>query len=291
MSLPGFNNLLLVGEIRYIQALREQGSLRNPDDRVGPFLPRLRRLRAHLMSRGKLERLRADPLYWFLLARTRYYDDLFTRAIHDRVRYIVNIGCGSDTRALRFAGPLREAGIEVIECDRPASIAAKQRLLRKQPDIDHIHHVPIDLGGVSWPEFEAWLDTIARSRTLVMMEGVSPYIDRQAFTSLLVLLARRLAPRSQLAYDFKVEGVDDQFGDTTGAGKPFRLPLERDAVSAFHEHLGYRLRRIEGSAELERRLLGTDLGPDAVLFDEDGLICLEIARHPRRRPQASDPQA
>ena len=103
-----------------------------------------------------------------------------------------------------------------------------------------------------------------------MMEGVSPYIDRPRFEAFLRLLAARLRPGSVLAYDFKLEGVADDFGRSAAAPQPFRLAGERDAVAAYHHALGFRLRSLETSASLTRRLL-----PRAPRLDqEDWLACL-----------------
>ena len=60
--------------------------------------------------------------------------------------------------------------------------------------------------------------------------------------------ALALEPGSALAYDFKLEGVAQDFGRSTAAPQPFRLAGGRDAVAAYHRALGWQLERLESSA-------------------------------------------
>ena len=84
---------------------------------------------------------------------------------------------------------------------------------------------------------------------LVMLEGVSPYIERWRFEQFLRMLARTLNQSSQLAYDYKAAGVDDQFGAQTGEAV-FRLSRDRAVTEAFLCELGFQLMHFENSADL-----------------------------------------
>jgi methyltransferase (TIGR00027 family) len=259
MSLPDSSYLVNVGQLRYIQSLCEPAERRNPDALVGAFLSPGQRLASRLRGALFLGRLRANPFYHYVLARTRYYDELFLDAVRG-VSCIVNIGCGTDTRAYRFAPLLQSRGITVLECDQPQAIRAKRELAARRFPTAHIRYVPLDLNN------GFTLDEIPPRRAFVMLEGVSPYIERTKFEGFLRLLSERLAPGSVLAYDFKLEGVAPGFGHP----ESFRLPPERDAVAAYHHALGLQLKRLETSASLTRRLL-----PRAFrLFEEDCLACL-----------------
>jgi methyltransferase (TIGR00027 family) len=254
MNLPDSSYLVNVGQLRYIQSRCES----NPDALVGAFLSPAQRLACILRGTLFLPRLRANPFYYYLLARTRHYDQLFLDAVRDGVACIVNIGCGSDTRAYRFAPLLQAKGITVLECDQPQAIYAKREMAARRFSTAHVRYLPLELNN----GLTAALDEVPPGRAFVMMEGVSPYVDRAKFEAFLRLLCTRLAPGSVLAYDFKLEGI--------GAAQLFRLTGERDAVAAYHQALGFRLRSLESSASLTRRML-----PRAPrLFEEDSLACL-----------------
>jgi methyltransferase (TIGR00027 family) len=276
MGLPDLSNLIYVAHLRYIQSIHESPERRNPDTLVRHFIPMLVRLRTAGLGQEELSKLRADPFYYYLLARTKYYDQVLNDAVSDGVRQIVNVGCGSDTRAYRFGNLLRSKNVKVSECDQPKAIQAKQQVAKRWRCFDHVEYLPIDLNEDTWPELEHWLGDRAKMKALVLMEGVSPYVASSNFSRLLVLLATRLSPGSHVAYDFKIRGVHDDFGRVGGIQEPFRLSRANDEVATFHEALGLRLEHMELSSELCARLL-PDLAESAVTsFSEDGLVGLQV---------------
>jgi methyltransferase (TIGR00027 family) len=259
--------MMNVCELRYIQALYEPAAGRNPDALVGAFLPMRRRLACAVRGMLLRSRLRAKPFYRYLLARTRYYDAVFLDAVHGGVRRIINIGCGSDTRAYRFAHLLRRAGVAVLECDQPQAIRAKQEIAERHWAVDHVSYVTLDLQARAWSALER---PLSGEPALVMLEGVSPYISTDSFEAFLRFLAGRLAPRSVLAYDFKIAGTPEAPGVVQSMPRPFRLPAERKQVAGYHAALGFELEHMELSRDLCRRLAAGE----AMTFDHDCLLRL-----------------
>ena len=276
MILPDLSNSMFVARLRYIQTIHEAAERRNPDTFVRHFLPILVRLRAAWLGRAALSKLRADPFYYYLVARTKYYDQVLNDAVSDGVQQIVGVGCGSDTRAYRFKQLLTSKGVRVLECDQPAAIRAKQHLTRRWQRLAHVDYLAIDLNDEVWPELEQWLERHARSKTLVLMEGVSPYVNANAFSRFLTLLSTRLVPGSPVAYDFKISGVKDDFGRGGRIQEPFRLPENREQVATFHQAHGLRLEHMELSSELASRLLSGQGEAAFPLFREDGLVRLQV---------------
>jgi methyltransferase (TIGR00027 family) len=254
MRLPNLSYMVTVGQLRHIQSRYEPGDRRNPDTAVAQLLSASQRLGCAIRGRFLLPRLRARGFYQYLLARTRYYDEVFIDAAEGGFGRIINIGCGSDTRAYRFEGALRRSGVEVIECDLPQAIRVKQRTAQARWRTDHIRYLPLDLNEPGWTPLEEVLDQLEAKPVLVMMEGVSAYVDREAFQSFLRFLALRLPPGSGLAYDCKVAGVNDGFGSSERVRGPFRLPAGREHILAFHEGRGFDLQHMELSADLQERL-------------------------------------
>ncbi|PYJ45469.1 MAG: hypothetical protein DME85_13245 [Verrucomicrobia bacterium] len=276
MGLPNLSKSMDIARLRYIQSIHESPQHRNPDTLVRHFIPILARLRAAWLGREELSELQADPFYYYLVARTKYYDQVVNEAVSDGVQQIINVGCGCDTRAYRFKHFLRSKSVKVLECDQPQAIHAKQKAAKRWRCFDYVEYLPIDLNDDTWPELEHWLGDRARTKTLVLMEGVSPYINGGNFGRFLVLLATRLSPGSHVAYDFKIRGVRDDFGRVGRIQEPFRLPRARDEVATFHEALGLRLEHMELSSELCTRLLPGLAESAVTLFREDGLVRLQV---------------
>jgi methyltransferase (TIGR00027 family) len=277
-ALPNLSNSMMVARLRYIQSVHETPDCSNPDGLVVHLLPRLERWRAARLRPEALSRLRSDAFYYFLVARTRYYDEIVSDAISGGVRRIVNVGSGTDTRAHRFAALLRAHDVSVIECDQPAAIDAKRRGVRRWKSGHGIRYLPIDLNDGSWPTLERMLAEQPDVKTLMLLEGVSPYIDEGAFTKFLLLLTAALAPSSRVAYDFKYAGVDDEFGRGGRTVKPFRQSPAHDDIRTFHERLGFQVDQLQASIELTTSRLPAIAQTGVPLFREDGLIRLHIAR-------------
>lgn len=277
MPLPNLSHMVYVGQLRHIQAAYEAPEYQNPDRLIHHFLSGAQLLNCRLRGRLALRRLRKNPFYYYVLARTRYYDEVFASAIASGVQNILNIGCGSDTRAYRFADQLRAARVNCVECDQAAAIMSKERLARRKLNAGHVQYMPIDLNVAQWDHLDQWLASVADSKVLVMMEGVSPYIDRKAFEAFLALLTKRLTPGSRLAYDFKLEGVADGFGRKPSVAVPFRLQANASNVRDFHTPFGLNVEHFELGEELVRRTVARVNGSVGDVFAEDALVQLTVS--------------
>jgi methyltransferase (TIGR00027 family) len=276
MNLVNSSNLSWVGRLRYIQAAYEPPERRGPDYLVRHFFPLFDRLRYRFRSTKLVDELRSEPFYYYLLARTKYYDAVFRQAICDNVQYIVNIGCGSDTRAHRFGHALKQRGTEVLECDQPEAISVKRRVAKRLGPAEHIQYLSIDLNDDAWPSFEQWLTEIGSAKVMVMMEGVSMYVNDENFGRFLNLLGTVLAPGTLVAYDYKLRGVSDNLGRVGRTVTPFRLPPSTDLAIAYHKKRGFRVTHVELSSELEARLLPDLAHSGTPLFREDVLLQLQV---------------
>jgi methyltransferase (TIGR00027 family) len=274
--LPDLSHSMGVGWWRYIQSIHEPQERRNPDNFVGHFLPLVQRWHAKWLSQKKLAALRSRPLYYYLVARTIYYDAMFLDATNGDSRHIINIGCGSDTRAYRFLDTLTLKGVSVLECDQRQAIRAKQQIAQRLWSSRYISYFPLDLNDEAWPDFEFWLTENVTGQTFVFMEGVSPYVNAETFGRFLELLAIKLPLGSYVAYDFKLRGVKDDFGRGDRTINPFRLPGLREDVANYHEKRRYRLEHLELSDELSIRLIPDLATSNIPLFREDGLVKLRV---------------
>jgi methyltransferase (TIGR00027 family) len=273
VTLPESSNLMFVARLRYIQSVHERPEWRNPDRLVRRFIPFFERYRLAWVRQEKVAQLRKNPFYYYLVARTKHYDQVLSEAVADGVQSVVNVGCGTDTRAHRFSHLFQHRGVRVLECDRPEAIRAKQRIVRRWRDAPHVDYLPLDLNAGTWPDLAHWLGK-QTGRTLVLMEGVSPYIEATSFGKFLSQLASTITAGSEVAYDFKILGIQDDFGREGQTQKPFRLPTASGDIAAFHEAHGLQLERLELSCELCARLLPGIEKSAVSSFTQDALIRL-----------------
>lgn len=168
----------------------------------------------------------------WVVARSRYAEDVLTRGVTKGVTQYVLLGAGLDTFALRNP----HAGVRVFEVDHPSTQAWKRALLKASgislPESAAL--VPLDFERQSLAEELAAAGFDRGARTIFAWLGVVPYLTLGAFRATLGYIAgctagsgvvmdygqprAALPPREQLEHDSLAARVE-------GAGEPFRLFL------------------------------------------------------------------
>ncbi len=191
----------------------------------------------------------------FLVARSRYAEDMLARAVAGGVRQYVLLGAGLDTFAYRN----RFAGLRVFEVDHPATQAWKRDLLAagglEAPE--GMAYVPVDFEchsveerlraagfDAGEPAFFAWL-------------GVVPYLTVEAFRSTVGLIAKQ----------GRGSGVVFDYGQPRAA-LPLLEQLERDSLASRVAQAGEPFRLFFTPEEMRRELHGfsavEDLGAQEI---------------------------
>jgi methyltransferase (TIGR00027 family) len=136
-----------------------------------PFAARLAGERGRKISRSVPG---SRLVSWMVTLRTRIIDDYIASAIGAGVDTVLCLGAGLDARPYRMSLP---PDLRWIEADYPHIIEYKENILRSETPACRLERVKIDLAAV--PERQALLDRVdASSRsTLVLTEGVIPYLD------------------------------------------------------------------------------------------------------------------
>ncbi|MBS1800123.1 MAG: class I SAM-dependent methyltransferase [Acidobacteria bacterium] len=220
---------------------------------LGPtYLPEVEK------TQTKLHKPFSIALRAFLVARSRYAEDLLAQAVARGVTQYVLLGAGLDTFAYRNPYPQ----VRVFEVDHPATQQWKHELI----DASNIArpstltYVPVDFEhqqlsaqlaetghDSSLPTFFAWL-------------GVVPYLTEGAFRSTLSLIAASPAgsgvvmdygqPRSALPFLEKL-AHDSLASRVQLAGEPFQLFFTPQEMAT--ELRAFRMIEDVGTAELNAR--------------------------------------
>ena len=199
----------------------------------------------------------------WLALRVAYLDRLVALAT-DRLgaRQVVILGAGYDTRAAR----LPKAGVRYFEVDHPDTQAAKRERLAALPGypIDAAIYAPCDFEREDPVERLRAAGLDAREPTLVLWEGVVPYLNEAAVRATATTLARGLDPRSLIAFDFvgknMVTGANlstDDRGSRDylgGLAEPVRFGSEH--ITPLLAACGYRWVRTVSFDELALQFLG-----------------------------------
>ena len=237
-TIPDLANLGKVGRLRHIQSIYERNDLRNPDILVGELLTPEERESCWRINERQLASMRRDSFYYFVVARTKFLDQVVLDAVASGIRRVLVLGAGTDTRLYRFGGHLASFDVDVAECDQPAAAAVKGQVAKTFKYSDRVQYLSADLNeAASCGRMWDWIDAGGTRPTLVFAEGVSGYIHVPAFERFLKDMASHLAKGSLFVYDFKRSGTDAGMNQ---AGKPiFRMPVDAAWLLEKHTSAGF----------------------------------------------------
>ena len=122
-----------------------------------------------------------------LISRTRFIDDLVKKNSASGVEQYVILGAGYDSRAHRLELP---SSLRIFEVDQPEVQARKRSKLPKElPNLENITYVAVDFSHQSLTEqlMDAGFDQ--SKSTVFTLEGVSQYITKEAFDSMIKEMA------------------------------------------------------------------------------------------------------
>jgi methyltransferase (TIGR00027 family) len=245
-------------------SFRERNAYRHSDDwvaaailglilrvgiRFGPF----RRLWSRLAAKG---------MYQWVIARTRYVDDVFAR-MATSVSQVLIMGAGYDSRSIRFAEQLREA--RVFELDAPAPQADKRRglALRKLDVPANVTFVAVDFETDSVAERLVQAGFVMGKPTLFLLEGLTMYLEPNTVDEMFQLIAESAGPGSVLVFDYAYAsvikgermhyGAADAVESAARVGEAWRFGIERGRVGEFLVAYGFGITDEASPETLEQR--------------------------------------
>jgi methyltransferase (TIGR00027 family) len=136
-------------------------------------------------ERGKqiAENMKATGRYtqWAVVSRTVMIDEFIQNLIKEGVDTIINLGAGLDTRPYRMSLP---QNLKWIEIDQPQIISLKNEKLKSEKPVCELSRFEIDLSQPAQRKDILSKVTIGSKKTLVLTEGVLPYLSEDEVTSL-----------------------------------------------------------------------------------------------------------
>lgn len=188
------------------------------------------------------------PLRFFIGMRSRFAEDMASRAMAKGVRQILVLGAGLDTFAYRVQGA---EDLKVFELDHPATQRDKRRRLADAgiAEPGHVAYVAHDFerGGMTETLKAAGLRP--SQRTFVLWLGVTPYLTEDSVFATLGELAE-LPGGVEVVFDYAnpphtIEQTATQAfhramaESVAASGEPFRCYFETDDLHARTRKLGF----------------------------------------------------
>jgi methyltransferase (TIGR00027 family) len=221
-------------------------------------------------------------LFEYMIARTKYFDNVFTDALNKNVPQIVLLGAGYDTRAYRFA-KLNNA-TKIFELDIVTTQNRKKKCLKKaQMDVPElVTLIPIDFNKESIKNVLEKAGYENNKKTLFIWEGVCYYLEPESIDATLEFVSASSQNESVLAFDYAVLIAEEnmsnyygvkEFAQTMKKHHPneiFKFAIDESRIKSFLEERGLKMVNHMNAHEIEKSFLLDDkeltIGPITGVF-------------------------
>jgi methyltransferase (TIGR00027 family) len=255
---------------RHIATMEKNTSFRGPDGLAQLFLPSHLRflLRFSFAKRSIINKV--PGIYEYVIARTKFFDDLFLKALEDRIPQIVFLGAGYDTRAIRF----NEFNLQtkIFELDSPY-LQKKKKAIIKNNNLsipDQLNFVPINFNNEDLETVLSKAGFDKFKQTFFIWEGVTQYLPEQTIKDTLEFIKNNSGPGSTVAFDYFYKSFVDGNLDFYGAkelyksvnkvGEPFKFGIDEGGIDSFLDGNGFDVLANYTPDEFEKAYLYDDKG-------------------------------
>jgi len=271
---------------RAASSLETNSHYRSDDHIASLLVPGFLKPLLHFPLGRRLYRaLSPKGIYEYVIARTKYIDAVFKRALAEKFDHILVFGAGFDTRALRFqdaAGNTR-----IFELDVPVTQQAKIRRYQSQHLAlpSNLVFMTIDFDKESLP---AKLDESGfrkGQRSLFVLEGLLMYLQAQSVAPTFRTIQQYAGAHSWVVLDYVYASVlrneNLYYGESRAvasvsrAGEQWHFGIEKGKVEQFLSTYGLSLIDHKDAAELERAFFTDSTG--RIVGRVSGVHCLVTA--------------
>lgn len=213
-------------------------------------------------------------VYEYVIARTKYIDQVFTEAVDQGFEQVLIFGAGFDTRSIRLLQG--DSILKVFEVDAEATQKAKLRRLREVglPIPDNATYIAIDFNKDDPMECLIVNGFQYGKRCLSILEGLLMYLDDDAVDKTFQLIRDLSGEGSLVVFDYIYSSVLEHQGRCYGehelqknvsdAGEPWTFGFEDGKVGRYLLDHGFNIKEECNTEILEKRYFtsydGTLLG-------------------------------
>jgi methyltransferase (TIGR00027 family) len=225
-------------------------------------------------------------IYEYVIARTKYIDNIFKESIENGIEQILIFGAGFDSRTLRFAK--KNIIIKIFELDSLPTQTAKLKQFRKK-DISipkNTIFIPMDFHVDSVSEKLESNGFKRNKTTLFIMEGIIMYLDKEAVDELFKLIYKLAVPESRVIFDYIhasvlrreniYYGEKDIYEKVNSLREPWLSGIEKGEMEAFLKNYNFNLIQNLNSEDLEKMFFGDEQGN--IMAKINGTLCIAYVK-------------
>ncbi len=245
----------MIASLRALACYEDDPAIQGGDTLAELFLPEDKRQPLHNPEfHSRIKGMIPEGLYEYVIARTKYFDELFRQCLNDGFTQIVLLGAGFESRACRFA--------VIYEVDTPATQQEKHRILLDNGMTipANTRYVPADFERDDL--FEKLVDAgyAEDVATLFIWEGVTFYLSPKAVGGMLEAISSHAASGSLLGFDFQHTDHEQELIDTQLKDEQIKFGLDAEKCTDYLKRFGISLREKLDALMMENRYLTTSAG-------------------------------
>jgi len=250
------------------------------------LLPRLIKLLLKLRLLNLIGRISPAGIYPYVIARTKYIDDIFEKSVKAGFEQVAILGAGYDSRAIRFHSTV-ENNYRVFEIDAVNTQNAKIRQLKKRriTTPENNIHVSVDFIKENFKTTLNKAGFISGKKALFILEGLIMYLSSDAVDETFKLINDYSAPGSLIIFDYIYASVLRKEGKYFGEGEIYQrvkkdnekwtFGIEEGKIESFLNSFNFSLLDHLDSIAIEKKYF-TD-GSGNLIAKVNGTHCIVLA--------------
>lgn len=225
-------------------------------------------------------------IYEYVIARTKYIDNIFKESIENGIDQILIFRAGFDSRAIRFTE--KNIKTKIFELDSLHTQTAKIKQFRKKGISipNNTIFIPIDFNVDSVSE-KLELNGFKRNKTtLFIMEGLIMYLNKEAVDELFKLIYELAVPESRLIFDYiyasvlRMEntyyGGKNIYEKVNSVQESWLFGIEKGEMEAFLKNYNFNLIQNLNSEDLEKMFFRDEYGN--IIAKINGTHCIAYVK-------------
>ena len=209
-------------------------------------------------------------MYEYVIARTKFIDSIFQKAVTNEFDQILIFGAGFDSRGIRFADLNKKTNI--FELDAPVTQKAKISQLKKRGiEINpNITFISIDFNKESLEDKLAEFGFKANKKSLFILEGLTMYLDPEAIDNTFNVINQFAGTGSEVVFDYVYSSVlreenlyygeSEVLNQVKNANEPWSFGIEKGELKSFLKDKNLKLIQSLNSEDLENEFFKDEQG-------------------------------
>lgn len=225
-------------------------------------------------------------MYEYVIARTKFIDSIFQKAVEMEFDQILIFGAGFDSRGIRFADLNKKTNI--FELDAPVTQEAKINQLRKRGvEVNpNITFISIDFNKESIEDKLLKSGFEVNKKALFILEGLTMYLDPDAVDNTFNVINKFAGDESEVVFDYIYSSVlreenlyygePEVFNGVKDRGEPWSFGIDKREIKSFLENRNLNLIQNLNSEDLEKEFFKDEHGN--TVGRVNGTHCIAHAR-------------